>query len=161
MKVTEHPLPANLRRDIKERAADATLLLRVDPEVQGPESVIVLIDRFLVRWRNGERPELNEDDDLPLMLGSLWGEQLVEALAWQWAALVLHGKKDVTAVATVSPDRSLALYPFHAIKACLEKGAPIAVQRSFELLHGPGLPPLPRGGYANLLQRLTPPNVRR
>ena len=144
-----------MRRNIKENAADASLLLRVDVETQTPAAIVAAIDLFLCRWQEGTRPDLDEDDDLSLMLGSLWGAQLVEALGWQWASITLPDRKNSVVVGVFSPDRSLALFPFHAVRGCLDKGAPVALRLAFNmLLEGTRLHALPAGGYRNVMEML-------
>lgn len=152
VKALEQPIPATMRKDIRENAADASLLLRVDQETHTPAAIVGSIDVFLCRWQEGDRPDLDEDDDLALMLGSLWGEQLVEALDWQWAALTIPNRKKSVVVGVFSPDRSLALYPFHAIRACLDNKTPVVVRLAFTiLLEGSRLSALPQGGYKNII----------
>lgn len=151
----EHPLPANMRKEIKEHVADASLMLRVDVETHTPAAIVGAIDVFLCRWQEGERPELNENDDLSLMLGSLWGEQLIEALGWQWASVILPDRGNAVAVGVFSRDRALALYPFHVVRACVDKGAPVAVRLAFNmLLEGTRFHAMPARGYRNVMEML-------
>ena len=154
--IREYPLPANVRKEIKEYMADAALMVRVDPEVDTPGAIVGAIDVFLGKWQAGERPDVDEGDDLSLWLGSLWGAQLVEALGWQWASVTLPGKrKHVVAVGVFPPDRAAALYPFHAVRTCLDTDAPVAVRRIFSMLmEGTKLNGLPPRGYQNVMELL-------
>ncbi len=156
MEIKEQPIPANLRAEIKQHMADASLMVHVDPESDTPGAIIAAIDVFLAKWQEGDRPDLDEDDDVALALGSLWGEQLVEALDWKWATAIMPGKKKpVVVVGVFSPDRAAALYPFHAVRACLDKGAPVAVRLVFSaLMDGSKLHGLPPRGYKNVLELL-------
>jgi len=155
MHASEQPLPPTMRKEIKQHLADAALMLRVDPETQTPAAIAGAIDVFLCRWQEGDRPDLDEDDDLSLSLGSLWGAQLVEGLGWQWAAVTLPEPKNAVVVGVFSPDRALALYPFHTIRACLDKGAPVAVRLAFTMLaEGVQLHGLPPKGYRNVMDLL-------
>jgi len=154
MEVKENPIPATMRKEIKQHMADASLMVHVDTEVDTPGAIIGAIDVFLCNWQEGERPDLDEDDDVALALGSLWGEQLVEALDWQWASVTFPGKKKpVVVLGVFSPDRAAALYPFHAVRACLDKGAPVVVRLLFSaLMEGTKLRNLPPRGYQNVME---------
>ena len=155
MQATERPIPPAMRQEIRQHAADAALLLRVDVETQTPAAIAGAIDLFLCRWQEGERPELDENDDLSLMLGSLWGDQMVEALGWQWAAVTLPDRRNSTVLGVFSRDRALALYPFHAVKACTDKGAPVAVRLAFNMLfEGARFHAMPARGYRNVMEML-------
>lgn len=150
--IKERPLPPNIRQEIKQHMADAALLLRVEPEEDTPGAIVGAIDVFLNKWQAGERPELDEGDDLAFWLGSLWGQQLVEALGWQWAVLTIPRKRKPAVVIGVSPpDRTTVLYPFHAIHECLDGGR-VPVRRIFAMLmEGATLRNLPPGGYRNVM----------
>jgi hypothetical protein len=152
--LAERPLPPNVRQEIKQHLADGALMAHVDPEQDTPGAVIGAIDVFLSRWQAGDRPDLDENDDVPLALGSLWGQQLVEALGWQWSSVMLPGKgRPVSAIGVFSRDRALALYPFHAVRACLEKGSPVNVRLVFNaLMEGTRFHGLAAGGYRNVLE---------
>jgi hypothetical protein len=118
--------------------------------------VVAAIDVFLNRWHQGERPELDEGDDLAFWLGSLWGQQVVEALGWQWSTLTIpRKKKPAVVLGVLSPDRSAVLFPLHAIQKCLKEGGPVPVRRVFGLLmEGDRLRDLPPRGYANVMDVL-------
>lgn len=151
--IKERPLPPNIQQEIRQHMADAGLMVRVEPGEDTPGAIIAAIDVFLGKWQAGERPDVDEDDDLALMLGSLWGQQVVEALGWEWASMTLPGKrKPVVVIGVFSPDRAAALYPFHAVRAGLDKGAPVAVRRVFSMLmEGAKLHGLPARGYKNVM----------
>lgn len=132
------------------------MLLRVELEEDTPGAIVGAIDVFLAKWQAGERPALDEGDDLSLWLGSLLGQQLAEALGWQWITLTIPRKrKPAVVVAVASPDRAALLLPIHVVRECLEQEGPVLVRRAFALImEGATLKGLPPQGYRNVMELL-------
>ena len=155
MNVSENAIDVEMLNNIKACAEDAAAMLGVDTSQESPADVVKAVDSFVHDWQKGKRPEISEDDDLSLTLGSLWGEQLVRDLGWQWAGVTFHDHDDSKAVGVFAPDRALAIYPFHFVYGCLENGAPVTILLSYNMLKdGTKIPPLPPGGYENVMDNV-------
>lgn len=87
-----------------------------------PDSIVAAIDKFVFAWQGGKRKLKKgiDPEDVPYMLGSLWGQQLVRKFGWDWKMVTFHEHGDSTAPGVLSPDRSLAVYPIHFIIGCFE-----------------------------------------
>lgn len=151
--LTEERIDAELLANIEGAAAEAAMMLGISMEE--PELKIVeAVDEFVFASQKGEQSGMTDDEDPALSLGSLWGQQLVRSLGWQWAAVQFRDA-DSKAVGVFSPDRSLAIYPFHFVYGCLENQAPVTILLSFNLLvDGSRIPPLPSAGYENVMDNV-------
>jgi len=113
MHVTEEPIPKDVMANIKGCAKDALKVLGGDLAKADPATIVAAIDNFAYRWQKGKRPPINiveDGEQAHLIFGSLWGEQLVKQLGWQWAKVTFHDYDDSCAFGVFSPDRSLAIY---------------------------------------------------
>lgn len=157
MNVTEQSISNEMQNNIQCCARDAAQLLGVDAKVATPGALVEAVDQFVHKWQQGERPENagEGDEDYSLTLGSLWGEQLVKELGWQWAKVTFHDHEESTAIGVFSADRSLAIYPFHFVYGCIEKEAPVTILLAFNILtDGKRVPELPAGGYENVMDNV-------
>ena len=117
--------------------------------------IVKAVDRCVYDLQQGNGPEFGAQDEPDLVLGSLWGQQLVRELSWQWAAVTFHEHDDAKAVGVFSPDRALAIYPFHFIYGCLENGAEVTIMSGVQLLvDGSKVPPLAPGTYENVMDNV-------
>lgn len=157
MNITEQSIDSELLDDLAKCAARAIKLLGLDPENDSAETIITAIDAFVFETQQGNTRDfdLNEDEDLPLMLGSAWGVQLVRSLGWQWSSVIFHDHDDVPAVGVFSVDRSLAIYPLHFIYGCLEHDAPVTIALAWSILNdGTRVPELPANGFENVMEHV-------
>lgn len=155
MNITETAIGAEMLDDIRDCASAAAGLIDVDLNNASPSEIINSIDAFVFEWQKGNRPEVDEDDDLSLMFGSLWGEQLVRDLGWQWVEITFHDHDDSKAVGVVSPNRSLAIYPLHFVYGCMENDAPVTIMLAYNMLKdGSKIPSLPSKGYENVMDNV-------
>ena len=155
MNVSESAIDAGMLGNIRGCAEDAAAMLGVDLLQGAPAELVRAVDSFVYDWQKGKRPEVPEDDDLSLTLGSLWGDQLVRDLGWQWAGVTFHDHGDSKAVGVFSPDRALAIYPFHFVYGCLENDAPVTILLAYNMLKdGTRIPQLPPGGYENVMDHV-------
>ena len=114
--------------------------------------VIAAIDSFLLRWQKGERPQINEEDDLCFTLGSLWGEQIAKEFGWHWAGVRFQDHDDMKAVAIVSPDCALTVFPFEFIHGCIVNNATVTILLAYNMLKdGSKIPSFPSGAYVNVM----------
>jgi hypothetical protein len=153
--ITENSVDAELLGNISACGGDSVSLLGSDIMQKSPADIINAIDSFVFNWQKGVRPPIHPDDDLSLILGSLWGEQLVESLGWQWTSVTFHDHGDSQAVGVVTPDRSIAIYPFHFIYGCMENNAPVTIMLSYNMLiDGAKIPEFPAAGFLNLMEQV-------
>lgn len=152
--LTEHAIDAELQENIQGWAADAVALLGLSTTATA-EATIRTIDEFIFAWQKGQRPPLAADQDLSVTLGSLWGQQLVRELGWHWAAVTFDDTPDAHAVGVFSPDRSLAIYPFHFVFGCIDDACPVTIELAFNILvDGRRVPALPKGSYENVMDNV-------
>ncbi|QEG02810.1 hypothetical protein Mal15_69310 [Stieleria maiorica] len=82
-----------------------------------------------------------------MLLGCLWGAQLVRELNWEWCEIHFDDGLDV---ALVSPARDMVIFPFTFINSCLEKQVVCTVELSFNILIE-RTPEYDTGSYLNLM----------
>ena len=151
-KITEDPVDQEMLGNIRGCAEDAATMLGLDASTTPPAKIVEAVDEFVYKWQKGRRPPVDPDDDLSLTLGSLWGEQLVKNLQWEWTGVIFHEHGDSHAVGVVSPTRSLAIYPFHFIHGCLENDATVTIMLSYNMLtENSGIPNFPAGSFENVM----------
>jgi hypothetical protein len=132
-------------------AQDAASFLKIDPKRLSPQQIVEKIDDFVHRLQKG-KVTAPKDEDVNILFGCLWGQQLVADFQWEWANVVFHDHNDSKAMGVFSPDRSLAIYPFHFIQGCIENGAPVTILLSFNMLiDKTRIPKLPARGYQNVM----------
>ena len=74
---------------------------------------------------------------------------------WQWASVTFHDFEGSQAAGVFSPDRALAIYPFHFVYGCMENGAPVTILLSYNMLvDGTRIPALPKRGYENVMDNV-------
>ncbi|MBY0270660.1 MAG: hypothetical protein K2X06_12375 [Burkholderiales bacterium] len=152
MNISEFPVSQDTLRGIAACAQQAATIVGVDLAQSSPAQIIEAVDSFLYRWQKGQCPKLDEDDDLSLILGSLWGEQLVRGDGWEWAVAQFNEQGDSKAVGVFSPDRSIAVYPFDFVRACIENNIPVTILLAYNMLKdGKSIPKLPDKGYENVM----------
>ncbi|MCO8120888.1 hypothetical protein NHH03_04000 [Stieleria sp. TO1_6] len=152
--ISESPILAEHVDLVHKVANDAATFLGVDPNSAPPETVVERVDDFVYRLQKGE-VAAPEGEDVEVYFGCLWGQQLVRELGWQWANVTFHDHGDSQAMGVFSPDRSLAIYPFHFITGCLENGAPVTIMLAFNTLRdGESVPALPPQAYENVMDNV-------
>jgi hypothetical protein len=155
MKNSEEAIDDEMRPNIVACAEEAAEMLGLNPLFCSPKELVEGVDAFVYAWQKGDRPELTEDEDPALTFGSLWGEQLVNVFGWEWACVTFHDHDDSKAVGVFSPDRSLAIYPFHFIYGCMEDDAPVTILLSYNIMEdGTRIPQLPLAGYENVMDNV-------
>ncbi len=153
---TDRPVDPEILKLILSCANDAAQLLDVDLSKYAPLEVVERVDQCVYDLQKGVLPRLGNEDDQPhYLLGSLWGEQMVKELGWSWEQAVFHDDGEATVVGVFSPDRSLVIYPFEFIQACLEYNVPVTILLAFNMLTSPNaVPDLPEGGYENVMENV-------
>lgn len=148
----DEPLDEEAAGEVEEFAADARALLGFGPHAE-PAAVVKAIDDFAWDWQRGRRPAvdlLEDEEEARLLLGTLWGEQLVLRLGWRWARVGFEDGSSADGV--VSPDRSLAVFPFEFLLGCLsEPDVDVTVALSFNMLVSGGVPAMPPRSYTDVM----------
>jgi hypothetical protein len=151
VKISENPISDEVMELIHDSSASAARIL--DVEGLSAAEIIHAVDECVRKIQTGDGPYIDSDDDPEHVFGSLWGQQLVQELGWEWASVIFHGFDDLPAVGVFSPDRSLAIYPFNFIFGCLEDGAPVTIELAYQILtDGKRVPPLPAKAYENVME---------
>src|SRR5262249_30203933 len=140
---------------IKGCADDALKVLGGDYASADPPTIVKAIDDFAFRWQDGERPPtdvVEDGEEARLIMGSLWGEQLVKQFGWQWAKVTFHDYGDTVAFGVFSPDRSLAIYPLEFMLGCLrDPNVDVTVMLSFNTLLAAKVPEAESKSYLNVM----------
>jgi hypothetical protein len=152
MAITDGPIPDETLRKIRDCAKGALDDLGPEVAAEGPAGVVAAIDDIMDQIQQEPAKVSDEEGADPVVFfGALWGEQLVNALGWQWTN-VEHGQGEPV-VAVAAPDRSLVIYPFHFLASRLgDKGLDVTVALAFNMLVDGAIPPMPPGGYVDVME---------
>ncbi len=134
--ITEKPLAPNVASSLDGSNQQAARVLRVQV-TDDPKTIITAIDTFADNWQQGVRPAAGvlDGEDAPFALGSLWAEQLIRKLRWEWANIIFHDHGNSKAPAILSPDRALAIYPIHFLIGALKNpGVDVTIALAFNML---------------------------
>jgi hypothetical protein len=154
MYISEGPITDDMLANIRGCADDAATMLDLDRSNKSTADLVKAVNDFMYNWQKGKRPDIPEEDDPSLTLGSLWGEQLAREFGWEWARVIFHDHDDSQAVGVFSPDRSLAIYPFHFVYGCMENNATVTIMLAFNMLRDGAIPKMPAGSYENVMDRV-------
>jgi hypothetical protein len=156
MNISEEAVSEAILDNIKACAMDARNALGPDFADADPPEVVNAIDDFAYHWQKGERPSTDliaGGEDARLVMGSLWGEQLVKQFGWEWAKVTFHDHGDSVTFGVFSPDRSLAIYPLDFMLGCLnDPGVDVTVMLSYNMLEGGKIPKLESKSYSNVME---------
>jgi hypothetical protein len=153
MRITEEAIAPDMLENIEGSAGEGAELADIDIEAD-PKTIVEAINRLVVHEQKHPTEGVDNWDDRSLSLGSLWGMQLVRQFGWQWVNVTFHDHNDAKAVGVVSPDRSLAIYPFYFIFGCLENGATSTILLAFNMLAAGKIPPQPPREYVNVMEHV-------
>lgn len=152
--ISERKLEPSIRDLINGSASTAMRLLHLD-SLASEERIVFAIDECIYQMQKASGPSIGEDELPNYLFGSLWGKQLEAKLEWEWAEIFFHEYEDARVVGIFSPDRSLAIYPFHFIEGCLDEGSPVTILLAFNMLvDGSEIPKLTEGGYENVMDNV-------
>lgn len=160
--ISEQPVSDENLYLIRGCARDCATELQLDMAAMSPEELVGAVNDFIVSWQNShvENKALHPAPESPfehhpLILGSLWAEQLVAVLNWEWATIVFHEHGASQALGVVSPDRSLMICPFHFVYGCMANLAQVKIMLSFNMLtEAKEQPPIPPNSYANVMEHV-------
>ena len=105
------------------------------PDAEAPAVVADVIERLIESIRLKD-PSPQTIEETSINLGSLWGEQVVQAADWRW------GYRPDGAIALVSPDDAHAVLPIHDVDALLSDRKRVSsLTLLFNTIVGGALPP--------------------
>ena len=119
-----------LIRSVAQAAAGYLGISLDDP----PEKIVGAVEECLKAVKRGEEFLPDKNNDADLLLGSLWGTQVVRGLGWEWVNLTFHDDDNVKAVGLVSPSRDMMICPFHFVHGCIENKAIVKILLSYEMI---------------------------
>ncbi len=155
MDCSETPVTETILANVAGCARDAmAVLARSGVPLASSAERVAAVDDFVERWQRGDRPPADAMDpqDVPYLMGSLWGEAIVAALGWSWVQVVFNQRTDTVATAVVSPDRSMAIFPIHFVLECVQEAAvDCTIALSFDMLVAGQAGDLTPHGYANVM----------
>ena len=116
---------------IEATSTDAANFLGVRFEKHSPKEIITRIDKAVVAMVFDEPTRIPSTEDSDILLGALWGSQIVKGLGWHWADIHFDQGMDV---AVVSPKRDMIIYPFTFVSLCTSKQKICTIELSFNML---------------------------
>lgn len=151
--IWEEPVNSDHMEMIQTLIEDTASLLNLNVTKDSPRKIIEEVDRCISSLQKGGGPKFPEHVGADLGLASLWGSQIVRQFGWEWAQVIFNADEDSLSVGVFSPDRSLAIHPFHFVFGCLEQNAEIKVLLSFNLMLE-SLPTFESDSYENLMDHV-------
>ncbi len=134
---------------------EAAEYLDLSLETNSPNEIVAAVNDCVRSIKKGVGPAFPEDAEVDLLLGCLWGSQLVRAFDWEWTNITFHEHGDPKAVGVVSPTRDMAIYPFHFVYGCIQNHATVTILLSFNMLsERVGTPTYPDHSYVNVMDHV-------
>jgi hypothetical protein len=154
-RLVESPISDEQREGIEELAIDAAEYLQVDQANQTTREILERIENR-IRQLQTKQVQPIQGEEMDLFLGSLWGSQLVRALAWEWVEVTFLDSDNAKAIGVFSPDRSLGIYPFHYLYGCLEHTVEPCLVIAFDQITSTVNQPKPTARhYQNLMSQFS------
>ena len=150
MKVTES-VPSEERLGLIHAVADdAATLLNVDPAADSPLDVMSKVNDAIVDLVFGRPTPAAQDENPHLLLGALWGAQMVRQFGWYWADVVIDDQ--FQEVAVIAPQQEMIMFPFAFTDACINKQCICTVLLAFNMLLAKDrMGETPVGSYTNVM----------
>lgn len=150
--LTENPTEPERARLIEAVTKDGAIHLGVDVANDSPAHIVKIINETIVKLVFGEVAPIPDSEQKDLVLGCLWGSQMVREFGWSWVDIHF---KDALDVAVVSPARDMAIYPFRFVGECIAKRCVCTVALSFNmLLERKGETIFPANSYENVMKHI-------
>lgn len=153
MKISDSPVADEIMEMINDCIDEGLQALGQNYAKASPVEVVAGVDDFVGRWRKGFRPPaelIDDEDEARFSLGSVWGAQLVNQFGWEWTNVDFGD--DGSAVGVVSPDRSLAIYPFDFMGECFDDPeCDPTILLSFNMLLEGNIPKMKKKSYTNVM----------
>ena len=153
--ITESRPDEERMRLIQLVTEEAAEILGLSLDADSPDAIVKAVNDCVREIQKGRGPAFPADSEVDLLLGCLWGSQLVRSLNWEWTNVTFHDHGDSKAVGVLSPQRELAIYPFHFVHGCLENGAVVTILLAFNMLkERSSRPDFPAHSYANVMDHV-------
>lgn len=150
--ISARPADLQLMREVEDQSFLGLEMLGGLQASDAPGRIVDAIDRYVVDLQAKNSVPWDAWYKYYTPLGALWGEEIGRTYDWEWERVWLDENEGQFVYAIVSPDRSMVIYPFRYLIACLEDGKPIAVSRVYQALgderEGLDFPP---GSYTDIL----------
>ena len=168
MKITEKKLNAKRRKVVADWVVETQSLVEELQRPTTPEEWVDLVQQAVESWQAGSPPDYQGEvvlEDLHLLLGTVWGDQICKVHGWEWVSLHFvypGGKWDADGI--VSPDRSLYVLPYaHVLECAGDPDIDVCIAGSLRVIGTSVVPRFPAKGYKDLmsgLRHIVPTNVR-
>lgn len=115
------------------------------------------VEQAVSQWQQGRPPKAAEvkPEDLHIVLGTIWGEQLIAQFDWLWVNLTFHDFNDWSSLAVVSPDRALMILPYAYVCLCRDdQNVAVNMLAAFNAIGHQTLPAAAPGSYSNVMDTL-------
>lgn len=149
MIITETEPDSGRRELLAAVAGDAADLLGIGPGSNSPQAVMQLVDTAIVDLVFGRPTPVAEDENPDLLLGCLWGEQLVRQFDWYWTDVVVDN--EFNEVAVIAPQQEMIVFPLSFAAACIHKQCVCTVLLAFNMLLEGRLDDASPGSYTNIM----------
>jgi hypothetical protein len=150
--ITESPTDTERSQLISSVTQDAAKYLNLDLEQNTPIEIIKAVNEAITKTVFGESVPIPENEEQDLILGCLWGAQMVRELQWSWADIHVGNSLDI---AVVSPSRDMAIYPFTFVADCIGKRRICTVELAFNMLiERKDAPVFTPGTYENVMMHV-------
>lgn len=159
MNITENQIEETLVPSLEGAAMEGAELIDI-PFESSPEVILEKITQFVADCHDSSDPDVDLWTDRALPIGCLWAVQMIRVFGWHWARVIQHDHDDLNVIGIFSPDRSLAIYPFHYVFGCLQNGVYPTIKLAFSMLTAGQIPTQPKDSYTNLMdgvQHIIPP----
>ena len=161
MKVIEATPDQERLRLLNSVANDGAKYLGCDSEHDSPKDIMAKVNEAIVALVLGNETPVSEDENPDLLLGCLWGVQMIRQFNWYWADVKIDDKYDEVAI--ISPNKEMIIFPLAFASACINKQCICTVLLSFNmLLEGNQFNSLKPGSYENIMlgiHHIVPPYV--
>jgi hypothetical protein len=149
----EESSPDEKRRElIASVTRDAAAYLSLDLGRNSAKDIVTEVNHVIMELVFGEATPIPDSEQADVLLGCLWGSQMVRELGWSWANLQFDSYMDM---AVVSPSRDMAIYPFTFVGRCIAKQCICTVALSFNMLRERGAEAAyPPGSYEDVMGQI-------
>lgn len=132
MKIIESPPDPERQNLINAVTQDAANLLGVHPNNDSPQAITTKVNEAIVAIVTGEKTPMSSNENPDLLLGALWGAQMVRQFDWHWADVTVDDS--IREVSVISPNQGMIIFPFSFTAMCLERKCICTVLLSFNML---------------------------
>jgi hypothetical protein len=152
----EVPIPAAVQDEFNEYLKLGLKRLRL-VESDAPRRIVAAVDTYVVK-RQREEPGFfqrllnrsNDNTELALSLGVVWGTQLIRSFGWQWVKVL---DEDAEHYAAASADRSLVIYSTYFVKECLDiPDTDCTVMLSYNMIKAKQIGPVPPNSFCSVMR---------